>query len=618
MSRYDRDIPPLEEEASRLIRECLKEDAARRKSFVPEGPLRILLGGRQYESFDPSKRRKVRLEVNDDSEWIEVRARTKEGDLLLASHLHCYDEVPEDGRKRKYATSLEGGQKINFIAYFGKDAAGKKVPVVDVSYQETKIFRVLSLLWKRLKNAVRELVRPIPGMPLPVLVVACFVVVSAPIAYMLFSQREESFKVADVNKPAVVVEGSRANNVRHRTSQAAQPRTTEAPGYDVEKASDKPLHTATVRAPLRRTRQERAETNRAYARLPHEVGWPADEAAMKPPVLELGKTLSAAPTPTPSPVYAEVFADEYPASAAAPYADQAAPAGAAPEPVITSSLEGEVIDRSADDFALSTGSLSSMRVRLKDATEVRDETSTWPGSERYAVTRLLPGSYVEVKAELDVAGNLIARTINISRPAAPASLNAADQAATDRTYSGAKVARDYLRTRSSSANVRSRLQLLKRTNTLVGGNRAVLDVPNALPRETGVATFSPGVAPAPDVAQRSDLSQATVVIPFKPDSTELSAEAAAQLEEVSRKVNSDRDYMIRVVGFAAQRVDPEATLDLIRRRTGAVVANLVEEHNVPARQIITPQAESRLHTRAPQRGGVESGDDRVEVSILQR
>ena len=169
MSRYSQNIPPLEDEDKRLINEYLNDDASRRKSFVPEDPLLIRVDGKPSDDLDPYRQRKIKLKVKDEDRWIEVYAQMKTGDrLLLAAHLHHYGDAPENGLKKRHSTRLEGGQKINFSTYTETDENGNGGSFIDISYHETKIFRALALLWRRLWYALLDWLKRTAGTQRPV------------------------------------------------------------------------------------------------------------------------------------------------------------------------------------------------------------------------------------------------------------------------------------------------------------------------------------------------------------------------------------------------------------------------------------------------------------------
>jgi hypothetical protein len=150
MSRHNENIPRLADEELRAIRESLLRDASNREAYAPEGNLTVVIDGEPYDSLDPNTMRGVRCAVGDKARWIEVHDRKSVGGMLLAAHLYRQDEVPSKGR-RKYVTTLEGGQRITFIAY-KKDGQ----PFVEILYRETSLSKALPFHWRLLKNELKE------------------------------------------------------------------------------------------------------------------------------------------------------------------------------------------------------------------------------------------------------------------------------------------------------------------------------------------------------------------------------------------------------------------------------------------------------------------------------
>jgi hypothetical protein len=149
MSPPNENIPKLGAEEVRAINESLGRSAEIRKSFAPGDPLTVVIDGESCGSLDLGRQRRFRHEVGRKCEWIEVHDRGRGGELLLAAHLYRHDEVPSNGRKRKYWTVLEGGQKITFVAY----NEGEK-SFIEISYRETNFLKALALYARQLKNAV--------------------------------------------------------------------------------------------------------------------------------------------------------------------------------------------------------------------------------------------------------------------------------------------------------------------------------------------------------------------------------------------------------------------------------------------------------------------------------
>lgn len=76
--------------------------------------LRILVDGIERASLEPSHNTRIRIEIEESAEMIEVRTAKSLGDILLATHLLSYDEMHNESRPAKFETRLGRGRKISF------------------------------------------------------------------------------------------------------------------------------------------------------------------------------------------------------------------------------------------------------------------------------------------------------------------------------------------------------------------------------------------------------------------------------------------------------------------------------------------------------------------------
>lgn len=76
--------------------------------------LRILVDGIERARLEPGHNTRIRIEIEESAEMIEVRTAKSLGDILLATHLLSYDEMRNDSRPAKFETRLGRGRKISF------------------------------------------------------------------------------------------------------------------------------------------------------------------------------------------------------------------------------------------------------------------------------------------------------------------------------------------------------------------------------------------------------------------------------------------------------------------------------------------------------------------------
>ena len=104
---------------------------------------------------------------------------------------------------------------------------------------------------------------------------------------------------------------------------------------------------------------------------------------------------------------------------------------------------------------------------------------------------------------------------------------------------------------------------------------------------------------------------------FKVGSAVLSRDAKSQLDQIAQQALQAKGYVLEVSGFASSDGSTAANRRLSQRRADAVIRDLVENHNIPLRRIITPYGYGELQPVADNttRAGREQ-NRRVEVKVL--
>lgn len=153
----DRDHPPeLTEEEIAAIHETLAERARRRKKHAARS-LSIVVDGVERARLDLAQATRIRFEVEESDELIEVRGQDREGEVLLAVHLLTHNDIKSGDRSSRSSMTLEGGQKICFAITPSSHSAGEVAGArVEVTYQETSPVRAAWFLWRRLAYRLFE------------------------------------------------------------------------------------------------------------------------------------------------------------------------------------------------------------------------------------------------------------------------------------------------------------------------------------------------------------------------------------------------------------------------------------------------------------------------------
>ncbi|MEO8649750.1 MAG: OmpA family protein [Acidobacteriota bacterium] len=153
-------------------------------------------------------------------------------------------------------------------------------------------------------------------------------------------------------------------------------------------------------------------------------------------------------------------------------------------------------------------------------------------------------------------------------------------------------------------------ELLAISNAARGGAKAAQDTADAA--VAGVNATNERISALDDY-----VVQSTATVNFRVNSSILSPEAKASLDEVATAATSMKGYVIEVTGFASSDGNTAMNKKLSQRRAQAVIDYLVETHNVPLRRIGQSFGFGELQAVADNttREGREQ-NRRVEVKLL--
>ena len=133
--RADRTRPP--ELSRQQIDSALGELAERkaRREKLSAERLFVIVDGVERASFDPSATARVRLDVDECAEVVEVRARDEMGDVRIG--IHMLNQYEQGEATRRFRTELEGGQKLCLGVTIRRDPSGEvQGSILDFDYQQ--------------------------------------------------------------------------------------------------------------------------------------------------------------------------------------------------------------------------------------------------------------------------------------------------------------------------------------------------------------------------------------------------------------------------------------------------------------------------------------------------
>lgn len=134
-----RRTPPLRDREINAALAWLSRAAKRRRRWNGR-LLRIVVDGRDGAFLDLDRSHECTLKVSSDTRAIEVLARTKEGDILLAHCMLSEEDFDPELPAPQFIVPLDGGRKIILAVEPQTDGAAEQV---SIRYQESTFMRTM-------------------------------------------------------------------------------------------------------------------------------------------------------------------------------------------------------------------------------------------------------------------------------------------------------------------------------------------------------------------------------------------------------------------------------------------------------------------------------------------
>lgn len=273
-------------------------------------------------------------------------------------------------------------------------------------------------------------------------------------------------------------------------------------------------------------------------------------------------------------------------------------------------IKGVVTRRDADTFNVRDDNGVETTVRLADNTTVKTKGGFLRSGKDYGTTSILRGLYLEVEGRGDSSGQLVAQKVRFGDSDLRAARTA--QATVDPVESRVGSAENRLgQVEQNSQRLSGQIdELAAVANAAGGGAKAAQQTADQA--VAGVNATNERISALDDY-----VPQETTAINFRVNSSILSKEAKAQLDDLATKAMSAKGYVIEVSGYTDTTGSVEKNRRLSTARADAVVRYLAENHRIPLRRIITPfgYGESNSVADNTTREG-RAQNRRVEVKIL--
>jgi outer membrane protein OmpA-like peptidoglycan-associated protein len=266
-------------------------------------------------------------------------------------------------------------------------------------------------------------------------------------------------------------------------------------------------------------------------------------------------------------------------------------------------IEGTVVaTEDANTFVVRDTVGVDTRVVIAPNASIR-ANSFWGSGDKYPAGSIVRGLNLKVEGRGDSTGNLAATKVRFDK----SNLQTAQSI-------DARVAPAEERLTAAEENARRVSgqidELMAISNAARGGAKAAQDTADAA--VAGVNATNQRIS-----ALDEYVVQSTSTVNFRVNSSVLSPEAKAALDEVAANAMTMKGYQIEVTGFASAEGSTARNKTLSQRRAQAVIDYLVETHNVPLRRIGQSYGFGELQAVADNstREGREQ-NRRVEVKLL--
>jgi len=225
------------------------------------------------------------------------------------------------------------------------------------------------------------------------------------------------------------------------------------------------------------------------------------------------------------------------------------------------------------------------------------------GGDKYAVTSIVRGLNMEVEGVGDSSGSVSVNKVRFDKSnlLTAQSIDARVAPAEDRLTAAEQ----------NAQRISGQIdELMAISNAAKGGAKAAQDTADAA--VAGVNATNERISNLDDY-----VVQSTATVNFRVNSSVLSPEAKASLDQVATTAKSLKGYVIEVTGFASAEGSVAANKALSQRRAQAVKEYLIENHDVDLRRFSDSYGFGELKAVADNttREGREQ-NRRVEVKLL--
>ena len=274
------------------------------------------------------------------------------------------------------------------------------------------------------------------------------------------------------------------------------------------------------------------------------------------------------------------------------------------------SRDGETIKLRADDDSIGT-------IDLTSTTKIQLKKGFFKGKSTLTTDALVPGLHVEAQGKGNSKGDLVADKVTFDPTAMKASRSI------DTRVSPLEARAGTLEGRAGTLEGRAS-QMEGRATTIEGKQGQLEDGQRQLGTQVGQVKGDADRANQGVTAVNGRVGDIdnydvkdTATVYFKLNSAVLSDEAKASLDDLAKKAQAQKGYMLDVEGFADTTGKAPRNQVLSESRAQAVIHYLEQQANVPVRRILAPTGMGTSHEAAENTTAQgRKMNRRVEVKVL--
>lgn len=265
-------------------------------------------------------------------------------------------------------------------------------------------------------------------------------------------------------------------------------------------------------------------------------------------------------------------------------------------------IKGVVVAKDDSSFVVRDTTGVDTKVVVAPNASIKSN-SFWGSGTTYSMNSIVRGLNLEVEGRGDSTGSLAATKVRFDK----SNLEVAQTVDSRVSPAEERISQTEQNQQRLSGQID---ELMAISNAARGGAKAAQETADAAVQ--GVNATNQRISALDDY-----VVQSTATVNFRVNSSVLSPEAKAQLDEIATAAMQLKGYVIEITGFASSEGSAAKNKALSQRRAQAVIAYLVETHNIPLRRIGQSYGFGELQAVADNstREGREQ-NRRVEIKLM--